>query len=419
MKRLVLVSFLLILPLLAACGGGDDEEATPTPTKEQARVQLCADLAVFKNDANAVANASDANTVGTLRRLVTAVQTSFAQVKTSAEAYDPALATKLETSQQNLQDAMKDVPDTATAADAKADISAQTAALIGDVTTAEQSLECGLTSSATATTAGSATAGVTETTSQTAETPTVAESPSTEATAPVAETPTEAPTNTPLATATSAPTHTPAPSPTTEPTHTPEPTQAPEATATSGPPPTDGSLAFEADWSAGAGAWQLPEGWTVDNGALVANSADPHPVAAPYDPSSANYAVEATIAVTGGTFTCDQTVGLFARAVTVTPEGQDGFPVAMIGSFCPERWEVSVVGDATGTRTVAAQGPFDPGSTAHTYRLEVSGAEYRLYIDGVFAGQGTDDRFGDPGQAGLYVPGGVQVQITSFKIFEF
>ena len=291
------------------------------------------------------------------------------------------------------------------------------------MTTAEQTLECGLTSNATATTAGtptgSATAGVTETTL--AETPTVAETPTTEATATPA--PTEVPTETPApeATATPEPTHTPAPSPTTEPTHTPEPTATVEAaaTATAGPPPTEGNLAYQADWSAGAGDWQLPEGWTVDGGALVVNSADPNPVAAPYQPATANYAVEATIAVTGGNFTCDQTVGVFARAVQVVPEGQDGFPVAMIGSFCPERWEVSIVGDATGVRTVAAQGPFQPGTTEHTYRLEVSGADYRLYIDGVFAGQGADDRFGDPGQAGLYVPGGVQVRVTSFKIFEF
>lgn len=424
MKRLAIVGVLLLLPLLAACGGGDNEDATPTMTKDQARVQLCADLSVFKNDANAVANASSSNTIGTLRRLVTAVQTSFANVKTSAEVYDPALATKLETSQQNLQDAMNNVPDTATVDEAKADISTQTAALISDLTTAEQSLECGLTSSATATTAGSATAGATGS-APAGETPTVAQSPSAEATATPA--PTEAPTETPVpeATATPEPSHTPEPSPTPEPTHAPEPTAtleptaAVEPTAVPGPPPTEGSLAYQADWSAGAGDWQLPEGWTIDNGALVTNSAVPHPVAAPYQPTTPNYAVEATIAVTGGNLTCDQTAGVFARAVQVVPEGQNGFPVAMLGSFCPERWEVSIVADATGARTIAAQGPFAPGTAEHTYRLEVSGSDYRLYIDGVFAGQGSDNRFGEPGKAGLYVPGGVQVRVTSFKVFEF
>jgi hypothetical protein len=123
------------------------------------------------------------------------------------------------------------------------------------------------------------------------------------------------------------------------------------------------------------------------------------------------------VSVTGGPFSCEQTVGLFARSVT-RDTGAGPFPVGIVASVCPERWELSVVEDAAATRQVLAEGSFAPGNAEHVYRLEVAGNTMRLFIDGVFAGEASDDRLTESGSAGIYVGGDFQVTISAFRIFE-
>jgi DNA-binding CsgD family transcriptional regulator len=253
---------------------------------------------------------------------------------------------------------------------------------------------------------------------------------------PPTETPGEAPTSTPESTATTEPaTSTPEPptptatleaTATEAPTDTPEPTATQEATATveptaaataTLPPPLPGTLAYEADWSDGAGDWVLADGWSIEDGTLVGDGStggDNQP--APFDPTSPDYAIEADITIVAGDNGCPDGAGVFGRLVEESTAGI-GFDAGYFGLVCADRWEIAATRELTALKQVLEVGDFEPAATEHTYRLELAGETLRLFIDGVFTGETTNDRWTEPGLSGLYVSGDYQIVVTGFRVY--
>lgn len=271
------------------------------------------------------------------------------------------------------------------------------------------------------------------------------------------ETPTEQPAEEPTATETPTepeptqepePTDTPEPSPTPEPTEEPEltptteePTATPEPspTETPGPTPTEaptdtpapeppivsvpqpGEEVFEADWSTGAGDWELPPNWTVSNGVLSGEGPDALPVLAPFEPEVADYAVETVMTIETLDNCDDMLIGPFSRVTMVTEETGD-YPAGYIGGVCEGEWRIEAIEEDQNQREELVSGDLDADieieGEPHAFRLEIAGDTIRLFIDEQFAGEATDDRFDEPGSAGIYFEGDTQLEVEEFRIEE-
>lgn len=242
--------------------------------------------------------------------------------------------------------------------------------------------------------------------------PTATTEPTAEPTATKTPEPTETPTPEATATKTPEPTKTPTPE---KPTPTPEPptpTPKPEPTPTevpSAPQPDEGSLAYTADWT----QWDLGDGWSADGSKLVSDGSEAGPIVAPFTPTTANYAVEARMAVVGSN-SCAEVAGVLARAAgadDADPGSFDGYT----GVVCAHVWRIDAIADGT-IRTLAnASRTLD--TQPHTYRLEVAGDRLRFFIDGKFAGEATDSQISATGKAGLFVSGGSVVTVDLFRIY--
>lgn len=204
------------------------------------------------------------------------------------------------------------------------------------------------------------------------------------------------------------------PSVTLEPVATPIPTPAPISTPTPPPAPTptplaatpqpDGEVLYEADWSTGLGGWTGRLDWTTASGMLVNDGTGPHDwrlsALAPYVPVGPDYALEATIevvAVNG----CSS-FGLVARQTEGTWGYQGGI------NFC--EFEGAAIWDIGPSWTA-----FRPGSTRHTYRLEVRGTEIRLFVDGTLMVAATNESIAGPGRVGLWCDQ-MQVHVATFRV---
>jgi hypothetical protein len=237
------------------------------------------------------------------------------------------------------------------------------------------------------------------------------------------ETPSVAPTETPVP-----PTETPAPTATPEPTATvAEPTAteaAPTPTeAAATPTPLAGEMIYEADWSEGADDWVLGASWSVDLGALRSNGSAAENLVAPFEIETDSYAIEAEIQVeTEGAPDCPEIIGLMAR---VMPRADNPaiFEAGYVAGVCAGEWELSAVSEPDEAATEIALdrlqiGLFERDGEPHLYRFEVSGVQLRLFIDGEFVGETTNDQYSAAGSAGIYLDGNYVATVTSFKIFE-
>jgi DNA-binding CsgD family transcriptional regulator/outer membrane biosynthesis protein TonB len=205
------------------------------------------------------------------------------------------------------------------------------------------------------------------------------------------------------------------PTETLEPTATSTP-EEPEPTATTAEPeptPDEGQLAYEADWSSGEDGWNLTDGWAIENGDLVTTAAGAAPLLAPFEPEQPDYAVEIEMTVTGLTG-CDERAGVFAR-VTEESDPSGDVLVGYTGNVCQDEWHIDAI-TADG-RDALADGDHRLASGSHTYRLEVSGDQIRLYIDDDFAGAAIDNRWTAAGGAGIYIDGDLDVTVSAFRVF--
>jgi hypothetical protein len=175
---------------------------------------------------------------------------------------------------------------------------------------------------------------------------------------------------------------------------------------------------YVADWSAGPGNWTLPQGWLVENNALILEASAPGHVLAPYQPATPEYAVEVQLTATFGLEppTCDNGGGiLFSPSADVTVTGT--FPTGVLFSRCHQGWELSVV-NAEGERETLIAGQMQADDAPHTFRVEVSQNAVRILIDGTTISGIVDDRIGQVPFPGLYSTANYRITASSFRIFE-
>lgn len=190
-------------------------------------------------------------------------------------------------------------------------------------------------------------------------------------------------------------TSTPSPSPT--PTVTPSPT-----------PSTPGPLLYKADWSHGMDGWNGSSSWQVVDGEMVyqGNNQQQDTIIAPYQPATADYAVEAQIKLLSQ-WTGYSWYGCVARADS-SRTGYSGI----------------VYGDNQGNSTATIQ-PFFPervpytiDSNWHTFLLEVKGTQITFFIDGnKVVGPYDDTSYTSAGQVGL-LDETVKIEVKSFAVYQ-
>jgi len=117
------------------------------------------------------------------------------------------------------------------------------------------------------------------------------------------------------------------------------------------------------------------------------------PIFAPYRPELANYAVEADIRVI-------EDGDSFGVVVRVDDDG---------GGYA------AGVGIKGGQPFGGMSSGFEPGKDWHTYRIEVRGNVFTLYIDGTFKGSLTNNRLLSAGRVGLW-SNRYQLEVRSFKV---
>ncbi len=160
----------------------------------------------------------------------------------------------------------------------------------------------------------------------------------------------------------------------------PRPQSTPTATV------APGTVLYQADWSHGLAGWKGPSGWSVVQGDLQADSNDLISITAPYQPTVANYAVEARLQVVrllhpeGGSFS------LFASQVP----GKDGYQAGVSRLMGPgprpngSNPQLQIYIEPFGAMAPGSFHPNDndPGTQWHTYRVEVRGNAASLFVDG-------------------------------------
>jgi cell division septation protein DedD len=228
-----------------------------------------------------------------------------------------------------------------------------------------------------------------------------------------ANTPTPQPTNTP----TPQPTNTPTPQPTNTPTPQPTDTPTPQPTDTPTPTPEVGLL-YQADWSSGLNGWTASPDWKTVSGQLVndgTNSDATQFAHAPkITPYTANYAVEADIQAVRAANRCNGSAfGLSVRGESAgdyrVGVGAPGLTTAFIfdltGSYsCPD------YGDFALTKA-----SYSLDTNWHRYRVEVSGNDIKLLIDGQPIIETTDNHHLTSNSVGLF-SGGMVINVRSFKV---
>jgi hypothetical protein len=196
-------------------------------------------------------------------------------------------------------------------------------------------------------------------------------------------------------------------------------TQVAETEPDSATPPSSADVLFEADWSKGIGDWKGDFSWSVLNGMLITTYSDANngagTISAPFtvEPGS-SFAVEAemqyldVIGEIGG-------LGLFGRAQ------REGMYCAgyFAGNQYAENQELFI-------KNLHGNDLFNPGNDDanvnftvdnewHTYRLEISGTNLRLFFDGRLAVEDQDAEFLEGTGVGVW-SAQYQAIIRSFQV---
>jgi hypothetical protein len=162
--------------------------------------------------------------------------------------------------------------------------------------------------------------------------------------------------------------------------------------------------------------------WTHLRGMLLNNGAhgghDFAPIFAPYRPESADYAVEADLRVTkeGLSF------GIVVRADIPPGRKREGYAAGMGANLARPVQHPTHICYLEGIRSPFIQNGcildgqiFPPGPDWHTYRVEASGNEIRLLIDGKVMVNTRDNRFLSAGRVGLW-SSQYQLDVRSFRV---
>lgn len=167
---------------------------------------------------------------------------------------------------------------------------------------------------------------------------------------------------------------------------------APKASATptapAHPTPTSlpsGTLLYQSDWSHGLGGWQASGGWKVTHGMLQTNANDVNVITLPYMPAMADYAIEVHFQIVS-----IPTSGGNVVVIADKTPGKDGYTAGIMNLLAPgprspfANPEVQVfINPIDDMETGSQVSDYEPGSTQHTYRIEVQGPGVEFFVDGL------------------------------------
>jgi hypothetical protein len=170
-------------------------------------------------------------------------------------------------------------------------------------------------------------------------------------------------------------------------------------------------------WTDGSSDWKVRNGVLLNDGMKSWDGRSGPTIVAPCDATSAaewsstNYAVETKIQVTGS-----QNQACFGIAVrgTSTFSGWQGYK-AGVGDCLEGLDRARVSGPVYPYDSLAKNASFNPGTTIHTYRVEVEDTAIKLSIDGRLVLNVTDTRYLTGAEIGLWCQH-VQLAVSSFKV---
>jgi hypothetical protein len=164
---------------------------------------------------------------------------------------------------------------------------------------------------------------------------------------------------------------------------------------------------YQADASTGFDDWTKAAGWKTVNGMLVNDGSSDTVVfvAAPFDPTVPDYAVEIEMQWLRER-TEYSTAGVVARGGSET-----GYWAGLLGPACNRDgaimlWSGEVLPDpqtCNRSMEVAIEGSaIERDSEWHTYRIEVTGNVIRVMVDDIVVIETSDNRFLSTGQVGVW-----------------
>jgi hypothetical protein len=174
------------------------------------------------------------------------------------------------------------------------------------------------------------------------------------------------------------------------PTHTLAPTATPQPTATKLP---SGTVLFQADWSHGLSSWGSTHGWKVVQGQLETDTSDTPLLAIPYKPTVTDYAIEIRLRIVR----LLRTNWGYFNIVAARQSGRDGYNAGVDGlegslsrpNGAHPQAQVYIDPYSSMAQGNAYPVDYEPGSQWHTFRVEVSGNEAILLVDGVQIGRAS------------------------------
>lgn len=211
----------------------------------------------------------------------------------------------------------------------------------------------------------------------------------------------------------------PSDQPTQVPSPTPSPTPLPPTPTPTAVSQSTGTVLCQADWSSGMNGWTGTPDWKTLNGTLVNDGTYdsggvPPSLLAPCDLNSIpNYRVEVKVQVQsqgspGPGF------GFYVRYRADTNSGYMVGDTAGFDEHCGDLCAVSI-SPASDFFHPIENIKFVPGTTMHTYTIEVKDNHIKVFIDGGFITDVIDNRSLNGGSVGFWDTY-VQLTVSSFKV---
>ncbi len=202
-------------------------------------------------------------------------------------------------------------------------------------------------------------------------------------------------------------------------------TQTPQSPSPTAIPPTPthsivpNQLLYQADssWNGWNGTkdWKVNSGLLLNDGTYADYNANAT-IVAPFQPQTADYAVELQMQVvsafiTGTIYPCFY----ITLRGTALSNGWQGY-VASVCAHLDHGPAVQIIAiDSTNNISdILSTTPFDPQNVVHSYRVEIKGTTIKFFVDGGLLLSADDSRYLNAGQIGL-LSEYTQVKISSFK----
>ncbi len=185
-------------------------------------------------------------------------------------------------------------------------------------------------------------------------------------------------------------------------------------------PPSAGKLLYQADWSNDSNNWNTVGQWKYDRKKKMLMSDGSQAnfvILAPYKLQSANYAIEAKIQFESETSSSNDLLSVSSFGIAFNIGNSSQGYVCDIARFFGA--SISSIGDDGIAHSITDSTSYRPGTSFHTYRIEVRGNTISSFIDGQEFVQTTTDNSSPPLQAGLL---GIRAKsvilyVKSFKVF--